>query len=143
MPAKGTAGLYQRHYQSHPEGLTWGDVCYLTVSMCLCDGQLRRGGVEAFAMDTVEELIGVLLSSVLGSRPCTPRKSKHRLTWDISPSQALTWQARFSISFSCLELGPTIWGRLEGKVTGVLDLMEPPVTRACAPRWSLRKAICL
>lgn len=88
MSAKGTAGLCRRHCQSHPEGLTWGDTCYLTVSMCLCDGQLRRGGAGAFAMVTVEELMGVLLSSVLGSSPCTPRKSKHRLTWDISPSQA-------------------------------------------------------
>lgn len=133
-----------------------GGTCYLTVSMCLCGGRLGRGGAGTFAVETIEELMGVCYvqylvqghappERVLGSRPCSPRKSKYKLTWDISPSQALTWQARLSISFSCLERGPTIQGRLGEKdvdwvkgwpwwilfliVTAALGLMEPSETQ--------------
>lgn len=113
-----------------------GDTCYPTVSICcvidswegvgrgLCCGHCRR----------VNQGIAIFHT---GFKAMNPQKNQAQPQLVISPSQALTWQARVSISFSCLEPGPTIQGRLEGWPRWVLSFSLSLLPWAS---WSLQES---
>lgn len=96
--AKETARLCQRHCWAHHQKSHVGDAGYLTVSMCLCDGQLRRGGAGASTLYSVEELSGGVVFSI-GCEAVCPQDEQAQFHLNIDPSQALVWQARFYILF--------------------------------------------
>lgn len=137
----------------------WGDACYLTVSMCPCDGQLGRGGARASTLDTLEELKGGAIFSTGSGGVTNPQNEQARLRLSISPGQALGWQVRLYIAVPLHKTESQNSGALRGKdvgqvtdwplwilfliVTAALGHEEPSGTKACARRRSFRKAVCL
>lgn len=133
-----------------------GDTCYLTVSVYLCDGQLRREGARASTLYPMEELNGDVVFNIR-SEAMYPQNEQAQVHLSISPSQALVWQVRFLHLVPLHKTGSqhfrVSWedvGQVEEWPLWILshcccclDLVEPSGTKACTHRQSFWKADCL